>query len=143
MGNRASIVFTDGEEYSPVVYLHWNGFEVPDWLSQTRDLMNSRPGDLDYTAARFVGVCHGHIDGPLSLGLSNYAGDIAKHDPGDAGTFVVDVRTWQVQRSCGPNGECDAPRRFVVGKWTNALHKQGKAVGVPDDGADTDETAGH
>ena len=39
MGNRALIIFTDGDRVSPVVYLHWCGGQVPAWL-----ILGSSPG---------------------------------------------------------------------------------------------------
>jgi hypothetical protein len=52
MGNRALVIFTDGERVSPVVYLHWCGDQVPAWLSDLKQLMRGREGDVDYSCAR-------------------------------------------------------------------------------------------
>ena len=79
MGERALVVFTNGEEVSPAVYLHWHGEDVPQLLNLAAAVMAGDPnsgyqnapriGDVSYSAARFVGVCHSVIDGNISLGL--------------------------------------------------------------------------
>lgn len=104
MGDRAVVVFTDdeGETYSPGVYLHWNGGQVPDLLKKA--LPRMRTGDAGYSAARFCGVAHENIEGALSLGLVDAperdAGSKefpwAEYSHGDAGVFLVDVNTWKV-----------------------------------------------
>lgn len=73
MGDRALIIFIDLDDrkVSPTVYLHWSGSHVPELLDEHRALMKGRFGDLEYAAARFVGVCHSHLDGNLSLGMWN------------------------------------------------------------------------
>ena len=58
MGNRALVIFTDGDRVSPVVYLHWCGDKVPAWLDDLKQLMHGREGDVDYSCARFIGLCH-------------------------------------------------------------------------------------
>jgi hypothetical protein len=68
MGDRALIIFTDGENVSPTVCLHWGASRVPDWLRKHGELMKSRGADVEYAAARFIGIAHTHIDGNLSLG---------------------------------------------------------------------------
>jgi hypothetical protein len=106
MGNRACIVFFDRTEVSPTVYLHWHGDAVPDLLDQLKVLMNGRFSDAAYAAARFVGVCHAHIEGNLSLGISSNGLSLADirnkdrvedHSPGNAGIVVVDTGdfTWK------------------------------------------------
>lgn len=116
MGDRALVVFTDGKDVSPVVYLHWNGTEVPEWLNELKSLMvgratnaactlkvGGRASDLNYTTARFIGICHSHISGNLSLGtwstpeplrqavLCNKTGVLTDESHGDAGFIVVNV----------------------------------------------------
>jgi len=71
MGDRALILFTDGKEVSPTVYLHWSGSRVPELLDELKILMSDRLGDVGYSAARFIGLCHATIDGSLSLGCWN------------------------------------------------------------------------
>ncbi len=110
MGNRAVVVFHDGKEFSPCVYLHWGGSEVPTLLAELWALMAGRRGDLSYSAARFIGVAHAKIPGNLSLGIWNSPvseppGDLPKqwreHSHGDAGVFVVDCRSGDVVRVGG------------------------------------------
>lgn len=69
MGDRALVVFTDGEEVSPVIYAHWAGDAIPELLATHRDLMKDRRGDVSYAAARFCGLLHEHVPGNLSVGL--------------------------------------------------------------------------
>lgn len=99
MGDRALVQFTDGVEgFSPVIYLHWNGSEVGEWLRELRDLMRGRNLDLAYTAARFVGICHAHIKGNVSLGMWNQEEKLTPSQThGDFGCVVVDIRTWQAE----------------------------------------------
>jgi hypothetical protein len=110
MGDRALIIFTDGEDVSPVIYLHWSGSKVPALLDEHKALMASRGADVSYAAARFVGIVHATMpDQNLSLGLWNAgpntrsavltadAAELAEISHGDAGFVVVDVRdySWQ------------------------------------------------
>lgn len=100
MGDRAAIVFFDRSDVSSTVYLHWHGNAVPGWLDQLSALMQGRYDDASYAAARFVGICHGNIDGNLSLGISSNAFSLSHvrsracmedASPGDAGMVVVDT----------------------------------------------------
>ncbi len=100
MGDRALVQFVFRKEKSPVVYLHWNGFEVGDWLKELKDLMYGREGDLQYTAARFVGICHTHITGNTGLGVwDTYAVLTEVDSHGDFGIAVVDLSDWTI--TCG------------------------------------------
>lgn len=72
MGDRALVVFMDPDtnELSPVTYLHWSGSAVPELIESLRTFMAGREGDLSYTAARFVGLCHDRLKGSnTSLGI--------------------------------------------------------------------------
>lgn len=110
MGDRALVVFTDGSEVSPTVYLHWSGGRVPALIDELKTVMTGREGDVQYSAARFIGICHASIDGNLSLGrwnteeaiceavkgLDNVSGgdsatSITEYSHGDAGCVVVNV----------------------------------------------------
>lgn len=120
MGDRALIHVHDGERISPCVYLHWGGTEVEDLLRKTKVLMGDRTGDVAYTAARLCGLAHdADRDSNLSLGIwgppdSNYAKareHMLKTEPysfdptrshypyshGDAGVFLVNCKTWEVE----------------------------------------------
>ncbi len=70
MGDRALVIFTDGTEVSPTVYLHWAGEAVPEILKTHAKFMESRKGDVGYAAGRFVGICHvRNSESNTSLGL--------------------------------------------------------------------------
>jgi hypothetical protein len=107
MGDRALIIFTDGKDVSPVIYLHWFGSKVPALLEQHGALMASRGADVQYAAARFVGIVHATMpDQNLSLGmwnveantmnavLSTDADELAEISHGDAGFVIVDVNDY-------------------------------------------------
>jgi len=108
MGDRALVLFHDKnrQDFSPVVYLHWNGTEVPDLINKLKTLMGPRTDDVQYASARFVGICHEYIKGNLSLGIWNadkeitdFQNDIdpSSHSHGDAGIIYVDCSdfSWQ------------------------------------------------
>lgn len=124
MGNRAEIIFHDADSYSPTVYLHWNGSDVPNLLAKLRATMVGRGGDIHYAPARFVGICHETVPGNLSLGIENTEGvpDIdapaaewAGRGPGDAGIFLVDLRTWTCRRvGAWSWNECEADETFTI-----------------------------
>jgi hypothetical protein len=122
MGDRALIIFTDGERVSPVIYLHWSGSRVPDLLEQHKALMASRGADVDYAAARFVGIVHATMpDQNLSLGMWNADGctrtavkarnvDALKNlSHGDAGVVLVDVQDYSWNAYGGYLAERRAP----------------------------------
>lgn len=120
MGDRALILFHDEKTFGPTIYLHWGGESVPDLLEKTRERMEGRGGDVDYTTARCIGLAHEGSDGNLSLGTWNTQGygDYQKardrmtctetvawdktrqhyaESHGDAGVFLVNVCTWEVE----------------------------------------------
>lgn len=132
MGNRVVVIFTDGKgEYSPCVYLHWGASALGQFLETWRKLMVGREGDVQYGAARFVGVCHEAMDGNMSLGIWDSRipaeattapadAEIAlqAHDPGDAGVAVVNVSTYKVQRLSRSDyamSECPVPDGWTIG----------------------------
>jgi len=96
------------EGYSPVIYLHWHGNQVNDFLYEAMKLMESRGEDLHYATARLIGVCHNQIVGNTSLGVMHLPERFAervrlegdeylRHEShGDAGLFLVDISdpTW-------------------------------------------------
>lgn len=115
MGDRALVVFEDGGHYSPVTYLHWSGYEVPGLLATHKELMRGREGDREYAAARFVGVCHEHLDNsntglgiwnltdteraaldtPTGDGGETKADALATLSHGDAGFILVNATTFE------------------------------------------------
>ena len=122
MGDRALVIFTDGERVSPVIYLHWSGSRVPDLLEQHKALMASRGADVDYAAARFVGIVHAIMpEQNLSLGMWNADGstrtavktrnvDALKNlSHGDAGVVLVDVQDYSWNAYGGYLAERRAP----------------------------------
>ena len=136
MGDRAHVVFTDGESHSPAVYLHWHGAleTVKGLLELAADRM--RTGDLSYSCARFIGVCHEQIEGNLSLGVWNLGAGFKdltpdqlvdfKHYGEDNGLYIVNVKTWDVVNYSidstvwdkkGVDHECFAKKQtFKVGR---------------------------
>ena len=112
MGDRASVIFFDKVQVSPVVYLHWHGSRVPDWIEELRCLMAERLWDAPYAAARFVGICHNHIPGNLSLGIRSCKlslsdlkrpGMLDYHSPGDAGLVIVNAGDFTWRAYDGPH----------------------------------------
>lgn len=101
MGNRGTVVFTDGKgRYSCAVYLHWNGSaeSVYPFLEEL-DRRKARC-DQDYEVARFVELVGEFFDsdeiGSTSLGLvngpkSDVPSDLDKieTDHGDNGLYLV------------------------------------------------------
>lgn len=102
MGNRGTVVFTDGKDsFSPAIYLHWNG--GPESVLAFLDELDRRKirADQDYEAARFIAIVAQFFDkdevGGLSLGVTNGPAsdsleDLAKiwTDKGDNGVYLVD-----------------------------------------------------
>lgn len=101
MGNRGTVVFTDGNgRYSCAVYLHWNGSaeSVYPFLEEL-DRRKAR-NDQDYEVARFVQLVGDFFDsdevGSTSLGLVNGPKsdapsdlDRIKTDHSDNGLYLV------------------------------------------------------
>jgi hypothetical protein len=100
MGDRALIQFEDSKgEVSPVVYLHWHGDVALEYIDELKSLMADRTDDVPYATARFIGICHSHIDGNLSLGVWNQPERLTADDShGDNGCFLVHVDTWLIER---------------------------------------------
>jgi hypothetical protein len=126
MGNRATVIFTDGQRhFSPAIYLHWNG--GPESVYQFLDELDRRKvrGDDHYYAARFVQVVGEFFDqdrfSGLSLGISNgpqsaTPADLQPHDPGDNGIYLVcrSAAKRTMRRFTAAN--CDA----LVKEWAKA-----------------------
>ena len=123
MGNRATVIFTDGKKsFSPAVYLHWNG--GPESVYGFLEELNRRKirADQEYECARFIELVGEFFDqdeiGGLSLGVMNgpksdKPEDLVKirTDHGDNGFYLVN-RT---------NGDMQV-RRFhekMSGDWNN------------------------
>ena len=91
--------FTRAPEVSPAVYLHWLGPGVPQFLMELRKLMAGRI-DVSYTCARFIGICHSHTPhSGTGIGVLSRSTLLQPEDShGGHGIFVVNCRTWQVER---------------------------------------------
>jgi len=119
MGNRAVVIFTHKEHYSPCIYLHWNGGpeSVYGFLEELERRGAVRFGDVSYAAARFVQVAGEFFDidghGALSLGVWNgpepgspdKADTFLDIDPGDNGVYLVGWKKCKFY-----------VRRFICGK---------------------------
>ncbi len=101
MGNRATVIFTDGKQsFSPAVYLHWNG--GPESVYGFLEELNRRKAsaDQDYECARFIELVGEFFDneefGNTSLGVTNGPKSDSidelnnvQTDPGDNGFYLV------------------------------------------------------
>lgn len=110
MGDRAVVVFTDGDIVSPGIYLHWHGSSVGEWIGELAKLMGTRQGDVSYAAARFAGLCHQKIEGNTSLGLLSVPDTIltnpAEESHGDHGVIIVNANDFSFKQY----GEFDSCR---------------------------------
>lgn len=112
MGDRALLIFHNHarKEYGPVVYLHWHGHAVGQYLEQLATLMGNRLDDVEYSTARFIGIAHEDNRDNVSLGVwekprlfTDNSAWLEEFSHGDAGVFLVDAKTWEV-RSFGGYG---------------------------------------
>lgn len=90
MGNRACVVFTDGRELSPAIYLHWNG--GPESVYAFLDALNryGAMGDIEHAAARFTQLVGNYFGGTLSVALMGFTGPLPSTiDPDDNGIYLV------------------------------------------------------
>jgi hypothetical protein len=100
MGNRATVIFSDekGDNFSPAVYLHWNG--GPESVYGFLEELDRRKvrADQDYECARFIqlvgeffdqdtisGYSLGVVNGPKSLSEL----ESVQTDHGDNGFYIV------------------------------------------------------
>lgn len=106
MGDRVIVQFIDSYgDVSPACYMHWEGDRAERHIRECAKLMEGRDNDLQYAFARFVGVCHSRIEGQTGLGLWNQAEKLKASDShGDAGCYVVNCNTWNVE-ACGGYGK--------------------------------------
>jgi hypothetical protein len=133
MGDRAVVHFVGdrvgSQEISPAIYLHWQGYKVQELLRETFELMRTRGPDVPYTAARFIGICHTHSEGNLSLGTWNAPdGGLAAlrerdYSHGDAGVFIVHCSRsgWEIEMRGGygfhESADSDLQRPRVLWHW--------------------------
>ncbi len=111
MGDRAVIHFHNRVEVSPAIYLHWGGRDVKKLIGKVRHLMRGRGCDVQYTAARFVGICHetysdqntglGMFNAPNGKDFEEVKSQIldTEYSHGDAGVFLVDCYNWTIDHS--------------------------------------------
>lgn len=111
MGDRSTTIFIkkwgskvgmDEVSISPGIYMHWRGSETLEMIQAAGSVM--RKFDVAYSAARFCGYCHEHIEPNLGLGLldaptktilkSNKK--LSEWGPGDNGVFIVNVDTGMI-----------------------------------------------
>ena len=92
MGNRATVIFTDGKkEFSPAVYLHWNG--GPESVYAFLEELDRRKqrNDQNYECARFIQLVGEFFDqehiSSTSLGVSNGP---KSDDPKDLNEVMTD-----------------------------------------------------
>ncbi len=98
MGDRALIQIENSGAVSPVIYVHNAGEQVPGFLEEIAVFMKGRRGDVDYTAARLIGLMHELIEGNISLGIFNQPERLTAEDShGDAGCFVYNCTTGHVE----------------------------------------------
>ena len=95
MGNRAYVVFTNEKEteFSPAVYLHWNGGpeSVYTFIRAMQEYQCRGMEDLSYSCARFIQIVGNFFGGSLSLGIENVCDkkDLERFTPGDNGLYLV------------------------------------------------------
>lgn len=118
MGDRAKVQITTyhgrgQREVSPTIYLHWDGNRVMEIAAELWD--KCRGEDVDYLAARFVGIAC-RVSGGDRRGVGIFSADkLLTHadSPGDNGVFVIDVteEPWKVTVMDGYDGDAE----LVVG----------------------------
>lgn len=108
MGNRAAVVFESDGNFSPVVYLHWNGGPESVWAFLAELDRRGIREDADYEAARFIHVVGDFFDNEkttgLSLGVLNLPKGFPKPgalkilDPGDNGIYIINRKDRKITR---------------------------------------------
>lgn len=120
MGDRALIQLHADKELSPVLYLHWSGFRVPELLDAWHAQMGDRINEVDMAFARLVGqACsmNGGASDALSVRVWPQTSLLSRNDTqGDAGCFVVDVNTHTVRHMTGykPKLDQNTPWTWVL-----------------------------
>jgi len=129
MGDRALIVITskNRDKFSPVIYTHFGGESVPEYIAELDGLMAGRRDDVDYAAARLVGIIHSHDVGNLSLGIWNAGRKLrralkaedeeflAQYSHGDAGIILVDCSDFSWKAYAGYLAEQQATNEAMEG----------------------------
>lgn len=85
MGNRAYVVFENGKNRSPAIYLQWNGGpeSIYAFLQALKDY-GADQHSPEYSCARFVQLVGNYLGGTLSLGIVPFReyGQLAEDDNG-------------------------------------------------------------
>lgn len=99
MGERVVVQFEDSKgNVSPACYMNWDGQRVGKYIRECAKLMEGLSDDLSYAFARFVGICHTHVPGNISLGVWNQTKPLTiEASYGDAGCYIVNCATWEVR----------------------------------------------
>ena len=96
MGKRAVISFKcEGvpKEYSPSIYLHWNGGrDSIEGFLKAHEMAEFRGGD--YGIARLVQLITNYFGGGLSVGVGVYCQ--MDTDNGDNGVYWIDPNTFKI-----------------------------------------------
>ena len=96
MGNRAVISFKcEGvpKEYSPSIYLHWNGgLDSIEGFLKAHEKADFQGGD--YGIARLVQLITNYFGGGLSVGVGVYCQ--MDTDNGDNGVYWIDPNTFKI-----------------------------------------------
>jgi hypothetical protein len=111
MGNRAYVVFENGDNRSPAVYLHWNGGQESVYaflhaLEEYGGLGHSP----EYSCARFIQLVGNSMGSTLSLGVLGFRefGQLAGEDNG-----LYMVTPNGVRRLIGEPGGTPEQQRWV------------------------------
>ena len=151
MGDRVNVTFRTGTsykdyEYSPVVYLHWQGGNAVNILMRSP----LRGSDVGYSCARFIGQACSEAPGNLSVGVYdapdatvqrwfNAGNDekairnIIDEGPGNNGHILVDLTSRDIfQYNDYFDGDTKQqegkPRRELVGKLQDVHYKDDAGV---------------
>ena len=115
MGDRATVQLHSGKTFSPILYFHWAGHEVPEILKAAAPVM--RQGDVSYAFARLVGVAHTQTEPEQALSLGVYSVDEIQRedDQGDSGHFLIDVDTGAIEHFCDEPMKNIEPLKLYAG----------------------------
>lgn len=137
MGDRAVVVFRDTREVHEVaVHLHWDGYRVEELLRGAAPRM--RAGDATYAAARFIGHCHIHIEGALSLGVYGLSPkevhDVASGHAGRMATATTASGSWTSALASSPtstpNGATRPRRPSLLPGCRNVAARRSSSFGA-------------
>jgi len=97
MGNRAVICFDEYTDDSIGIYVHWQGSKntIEMFLQKTRELMDGKMTDTQYSTARLVQIIANKIGGNLGIGIDKCIN--LDCDNNDNGTYVIDTKTMTIK----------------------------------------------